>query len=404
MNNEDNRIMKDIVIISEFCDDFSKSDNNRFFYLAKMLTSSLYDNKVEIVTSSFHHTTKKHRRGLTKKYTFKITFIDEPGYPKNICLKRFQSHYVWGKNIQKYLRSREKPDVVYCAVPSLTGPNLVARHCKQNNIRFIVDIQDLWPEAFQMILNVPVVSKIGFAPFFALANGIYKRADSVCGVSETYVDRALKANQKCRKGTVVYLGTELGVFDRYAAKNPILVKGEEEVWLGYCGTLGASYDLTCVIDALAILDSPKIKFVIMGDGPNMNEFKKYAAQKGIEATFTGRLPYDKMCSLLSICDIAVNPIAHMSAASIINKHADYAAAGIPVVNTQENDEYRVLVHEYQMGFNCKNNDPGDLAKKIRILASSPKLRKKMGLNSRKCAVEKFDRGHTYDALVREIIR
>lgn len=394
----------DIVIISEFCDDFSKSDNDRFFYLAKILTSNLYDNKVEIVTSSFHHTTKKQRRELTKKYTFKITFIEEPGYPKNICLKRFQSHRAWGKNVQKYLRLRKKPDVVYCAVPSLTGPNLVARHCKQNNIRFVVDVQDLWPEAFQMIHNVPVVSKIGFAPFFALANGIYKHADSVCGVSETYVDRALKVNRRCKKGTVVYLGTELDVFDRYAAKDPILVKSEGEVWLGYCGTLGASYDLTCVIDALAILDNPKIKFIVMGDGPNVNKFKKYVAQKGIEAIFTGRLPYNQMCSLLSTCDIAVNPIAHMAAQSIINKHADYAAAGIPVVSTQENDEYRALINEYQMGFNCNNNDSDDLAKKIKILALKPGLRKKMGLNSRRCAVEKFDRERTYEALVREIMR
>ena len=29
----------DIVIISEFCEDFSQTDNDRFFYLAKMLAN-----------------------------------------------------------------------------------------------------------------------------------------------------------------------------------------------------------------------------------------------------------------------------------------------------------------------------------------------------------------------------
>ena len=129
----------DIIIISEFCDDFSESDNDRFLYLAKMLND---DNIVEIVTSSFRHTTKKHRKRSTVEWPFKITFIDEPGYPKNVCLKRFYSHYVWGKNVEKYIRSRKKPDVIYCAVPSLTGPNLISKYCEKEGIRFLIDVQD----------------------------------------------------------------------------------------------------------------------------------------------------------------------------------------------------------------------------------------------------------------------
>ena len=62
----------DIVIISEFCEDFSKLDNDRFLYLAKMLTSDSEDNKVEIITSSFRHTTKKHRRESVEKWPFKF--------------------------------------------------------------------------------------------------------------------------------------------------------------------------------------------------------------------------------------------------------------------------------------------------------------------------------------------
>ena len=115
----------DIVIISEFCEDFSKSDNDRFFYLAKMLAD---DNNVEIITSSFRHTTKRQRNKPATAWSFKITFIEEPGYLKNVCLKRFYSHYIWGRNVEKYIRTRKKPDVIYCALPSLTGPNLIAKY------------------------------------------------------------------------------------------------------------------------------------------------------------------------------------------------------------------------------------------------------------------------------------
>lgn len=389
----------DIIIISEFCEDFSKTDNDRFLYLAKTLANDSDDNDIEIITSGFRHTTKKHRIEPVEQWPFKITFIKEPGYPKNVCLKRFYSHHIWGRNVQKYIKNRGKrPDVVYCAVPSLTGPNLVAKYCEKEHVRFIIDVQDLWPEAFQIAFNVPVISKILFSPFKILANGIYKRADAICAVSNTYCQRALSVNKKCKETTTVFLGTELATFDKYAAEDPFLKKPEGEIWLAYCGTLGSSYDLTCVIDALAILFDSRLRLIVMGDGPQMEEFRTYAEKKEIRSEFVGRLTYDAMCSLLSICDINVNPISHNAAQSIINKHADYAASGKPVVSTQESEEYRNLIDAYHMGYNCRNNDSADLAEKILILVNDKTLRKQMGENARRCAEGKFDRKTTYERL------
>lgn len=389
--------MKDIIIIAEFCGDFSPSDNCRFLKIAQMLAT---DNKVEIITSNFYHQSKKKRSVREYDYDFLVTLIDEPGYPKNVCLRRFYSHYKWGIGVYNYLKSRgNKPDLIYCAVPSLTGPNWVSRFCKKNDIPFFVDIQDLWPEAFQMVFKIPVVSDVIFAPFVLIVNSIYKHADEICAVSDTYVNRALRNNKKCKSGLTVFLGTELDTFDRYAEQPSFLEKIEEEIWIAYCGTLGSSYDITCVIDALEILHDNRVRFIVMGDGPKKDEFMAYAKKKLIKTTFTGMLSYDTMCSLLTMCDITVNPITHKAAASIINKHADYAASGLPVVNTQENKEYRDLVEEYQMGFNCKNNDAVDMAGKIKLLIDNKQLRIKMGRNARRCAEEKFDRKNTYKKIV-----
>ena len=124
----------------------------------------------------------------------------------------------------------------------------------------------------------------------------------------------------------------------------------------------------------------------------------------MNATFVGRLPYNAMCSLLYACDITVNPITHMAAQSIINKHADYAASGLPVVSTQESEEYRKLIDQYQMGFNCRNNDSEDLAEKIKILVDNKETREKMGINARKCAEERFDRAECYKLLKNQILK
>lgn len=391
-----------ILIVANFTRDFSATDNGRFLYLAKRLAEQ---HKVEIVTTEFSHGAKAPKKPIGIEWPFKITMLKEPGYKKNVSIKRFYSHHVWGTNLRDYLQTIEKPDVVYCAVPSLTGPNYVAKYCKKNEVRFIIDIQDLWPEAFQMVFKIPFVSTVVFFPFRHLADSIYRNADSICAVSKTYVNRALNVNQKCKSGTTVFLGTNLDTFDLYAGESPILNKPNGEVWLAYCGTLGNSYDLICVFDALEILSKKGLrpKFIIMGDGPRRAEFEEYSSVKDIEAIFTGSLPYNQMCSLLCECDITLNPIMHNAAQSIINKHGDYAASGLPVVSTQENEEYRDLVDEYQMGFNCRNNNSVDLAEKLEKLIMDEKLRKQMGANARRCAEEKFDRKSSYTALLTEII-
>ena len=384
----------DIVIVANFCGDFSRNDNNRFRYLAKLLSR---EHDVELITSDFFHSAKKHR-GEVADPQFDITLLHEPGYPRNVCLKRFYSHWILGRNIKKYLESRKKPDIVYCAVPSLDAAQAAADYARKNDVFFVLDIQDLWPEAFKVVFRVSGISDLIFAPMTAVANRIYKQADAVVAVSHTYCRRATAVNAKCGDGCAVFLGTNLSDFDRFAAEYRVTEKKEGELWLAYCGTLGSNYDLTCVFRALEILNERGIRpprFVVMGDGPQKKEFEACARTKKLDVHFTGRIPYEEMCGLLCSCDITVNPIMRGSACSITNKHADYAACGKPVLNTMESEEYRTLVEEYQMGFNCKNADAEDLAEKLELLLRNPDLRRKMGENARRCAEERFDRAKTY---------
>lgn len=392
----------DILILANFCGDLSGGGNNRFLYLADMLSEK---HEVEIATSDFDHGAKTAYSLPPIERPYRVTLLHEKGYPKNVCLQRFASHREFGKNFAAYIARRKKPDVIYAAVPSLTAPLVAADYCRQHGIRFVIDVQDLWPEAFEMVFHVPALSALAFMPFHSIADRIYGTADAVCAVSRTYVDRALSVNSKVKKGTCVFLGTRLEDFDRNAREHFVTDKPAGELWLGYCGTLGSSYDLTCVINALALLrkgGTTPPRFIVMGDGPRRAEFEAYAREMRVDTCFTGRLPYPEMCGLLCACDMVVNPIAAGAAQSIINKHADYAASGLPVLSTQESPEYQALVDEYRMGFNCGNGDASDLADKLRRLLEDPALRREMGRNARRCAEERFDRKNSYQALERAI--
>lgn len=386
----------DIVIVTDFYGIIGESSRGRFQHLADKLTER---HNVEIITSDFCHEKKQHYIRPYPSENRKLTILHEIGYKKNISIKRILAHALWGRNVANYLKKRKKPDVIYCAIPTLTAAYLAGRICCKRKIKFIIDIQDLWPEAFMMLLKKNILNDLIFLPVTILSNAIYKQADGICAVSDTYGQRALKVNRKCKRETTVYLGTELSLFNKSSLQEPILKKNINEIWIGYCGTLGSSYDLTCVIDALHIINDKKIKFIVMGDGPREKEFRDYAKKKKVNVIFTGRIKHEQVRGLLSICDIAVNPITHNAAQSIINKHADYAAAGLPVISTQESEEYQSLVVKYNMGWNCKNNDPQDVANKMKVLIKDEELRIKMGRNARRCAEENFDREKTYQKII-----
>lgn len=387
----------DIVVIANFCAALDKPTNSRFDYIADMFSK---ENSVEMIGSAFSHETKKKRICDFSRFAYKVTLVDEPGYNKNISVQRFLSHQAWGKNVMKYIQQRKRPDVIYCAIPSLTAAALVGEYCNKNGIRFVIDIQDLWPESFKMAFNIPLLSDIAFAPFQHRVNKAYAAADAIVAVSQTYVNRAKSVNTRAENTTAVYIGTNLATFDDNVNRYPIRREDQDEFWIGYCGSLSDSYDIPCVIDAVKLIDNPKVKLIIMGTGYLKEKFQKFAKESGINVEFTGYLEYPKMCGLLSACDAAVNPINGRSVASIINKHADYAASGIPVINTQESSEYRQLIEDYNMGFNCDNAE--EMAEKIKILIENKLLRMEMGRNARKCAEEKFDRARSYERII-EII-
>ncbi|MBR3614640.1 MAG: glycosyltransferase family 4 protein [Clostridia bacterium] len=388
---------KKILIIANFTKLPWEQGNSRFPYIINLIDKEKYE--VELVTSSFSHGDKKQREDKSdeSKLDYKITLIHEPGYKKNVSLKRFYSHHVFAKNVEKHLGNIEKPDIIYCAVPSLDVAKVAAKYAENNDIKFVIDIQDLWPEAFKMVFNIPVISSIIFYPMKKTADYIYSKANSIVAVSKTYANRAAIVNKKFDKKISVYLGTELENFDKTRDANPIS-HNDDVVRVAYIGTLGSSYDIKCVIDAIKILNNKGIKnilFVVMGSGPLQEEFEAYSKEQKVNCDFTGTLAYDEMIGRLCACEIAVNPIRKGSAGSIINKVGDYAAAGLPVVNTQESPEYRKLVEDYQIGFNVETSNAEEMAEKIELLYKDKALRKRLGKNNRKLAEEKFDRKHTY---------
>ena len=268
-------------------------------------------------------------------------------------------------------------------------------------MKYIIDIQDLWPEAFCMAVKNKFLQKL-FYPMKLYINIAYSKADAIVAVSRTYVERALSVNRRISHGLCVYLGNSKELFDSGVSKYKI-TRTDQELWIGYVGSMGDSYDLGCIIKAISYLQTKsgfkkQLRLILCGDGEKMSIFEKMANDYGVLADFLGRKKYDRMAGILSSCDIAVNPIVKGSAASVINKVGDYAFSGIPVINTQECQEYRDLVEKYYCGINCACESEQEVARAIEYLSNDIVTRRMMGNNNRRMGEELFDRERTYNEL------
>ena len=393
---------KDILLIANYWHFEFEKKSSRYRTMADVLCDGGYE--VEVVSSSFRHQNKTQRDLefiKTIESPYKMTILKEPDYKKNISLQRIYSHHCFAKEVVKYLEGRKKPDLIICSVPSLPVGSAVTKFANANGIKIIIDIQDLWPEAFKMALNIPVVSDILFSPMMLQANKIYSRADRVMAVSQTYVDRGLSQNTKDDKGLAVFIGTDSRLVAE-ATEGKSVEKPDNEFWVGYIGALGHSYDIKLIIDAIKLLNNKGISnilFKVMGEGVLLDEFKEYAKAQQVNCEFTGFVEYGDMMTALGACDVAVNPIVGKSVASIINKVSDYAMAGVPVINTQNSPEYRKLIDDYNCGINCESGNAQSVADAIERIYNDVELKKQMGENSSRLANERFDRNITYKNII-----
>lgn len=393
---------KDILLITNYYHFEEEKGSSRYRTLAEMIAKE-ENISLELVTSSFYHQTKEQRSQemRTDMLPFKVTLCYEDGYSKNISFQRLKSCRTFAKSVLAYLEQRKKPDLIYQVVPSLDVADAVTAYAEKNDIPLIVDIQDLWPEAFRMAMDIPLLSDIAFLPMKRKADRVYGRADQIVAVSETYVARAMDANKKCNRGLSVYIGTD----EAYAAsamKDWSVEKPENEFWVTYVGALGHSYDIDLIAEAISILKGKgigNIVFQVFGDGVSRKQFEATAQKLQIDARFHGFVEYGKMMAMLTASDVAVNPIVGKSVSSIINKVADYAVAGIPVVNTQNSEEYRNLLEEYQCGINCESGNAHSVAEAIERLYYDILLKEYMRAKAKKLGKERFNRQDTYGAVV-----
>ena len=319
------------------CEGFRKQ---RYWLMAQAFVAAGHD--VTYFTTDFNHGTKRRRAaesGTSDGICVKL--VPTPPYSKNVSLGRIFSHVVYARRFSRAAAGLPPPDVVVSASPTLGAAMASMRIARRTGAKFVLDVQDAWPETFYRLLprGFSWLGRILLAGMHRAAKRLYREADCVTGVCERY--RGIVGRSDYH---VAYLGIE--------APNAVGRSKRRRGAIVYAGSLGEGYDLETVV--AAVERDSDLSLDVAGSGPREPALRKRAARLVDEGRvrFHGYLPDVELKDLLSTCSVGVIPMRDDSWVGIPNKLFDYLAAGLPVVTTLHGECGR-LVEDERLGVVCE---------------------------------------------------
>lgn len=350
-------------------------------------------------TSDFSHARKAPRvlRGgsAAEPPGFELRLVPTLPYTRNVSLARVRSHRALADAWTELARSEEsRPDVVVASLPPLSLPLAAMEFAHSAGAKFVVDVMDDWPGTFNRLLprGFRWLGGALFASARDAACRLYRGADLATGVCDQYGE--LVRGESAAEYFRAYHGIELGPA---SVPSP---RGDGTLRLVYAGSLGRTYDLATVFEALA--ENPGWTLDVAGEGERRAELESAADSPRLRGRvrFHGYLGRTELGELLAGCDVGVVPMAPESCVGIPYKLADYAASSLAVASSL-GGESAALLERYGAGAAYA---PGDAESFAAAVASLSARLAEARAASRRMAEAEFDAKSVYAEYARRLER
>lgn len=313
----------------------------RCFLLGKELASRGYG--VIWWVSSFDHTRKQQRVEVpteTGVAGFQIRLVRTTGYRSNVSFRRIWSEWRFGRVLERQVLGENDPSAIVLIDPARFYGNAVVRLARQTGSRLLLDVMDLWPELFELVLprTLRPIGKALMMPLYVQRNWLARQASALVGVATDYVDTVGDGAGFKGPRHTTYLGCHGSVETDVAVPAEVRTAISREPStkiVVYAGTLGDNYDIDALIGAFRLARGrPDIRWVIAGAGPRQDDIAAAAAELGpATVRYVGLQKASVIAWLLRQSDIGLSCYHEASTVSMPFKAFDYMAAGLPIVNS-----------------------------------------------------------------------
>ena len=334
----------------------------RYWLMARAFAKAGW--RVVYWTGDFSHATKKRRVfGGTRldgaDAAISLRMLPTLPYAKNICLGRLASHRKLARDFARAAREEAstagKPSIVVASMPPLGLCGAAMKAARETEATFIADVQDAWPETFERVVPPFALAALGL---YRKARDIYRGADAISAVARRYALLAEKYGTSAPREV-------FGHCIEMHSQPPFRDNGAGALRLAYIGNMSLSYDLATLVETVAA--TPDVSLDVAGGGPDRERLEKLASGAG-NIRFHGYLDETGLREMLSRCDAGVVPMFPESAVGVPGKLADYAAAGLAVIESL-GGETRELVESSGVGVHYTAGDATSLAAAIARIRS-----------------------------------
>lgn len=318
---------------------------------------------VEFWASTFKHNVKRQRfeedSVFQPQSNLKIHFIKSRSYTKNISFKRLWSHYKLSKDMVMQFNEVEKPDLIVMAYPPISLGFEISRWAKKNNVPFIVDIIDPWPQVFiEQIKTLPKpLLKILLYPLSVKASKTFRNSDGIMAISNQYLTWVSKSTKDIKQQRCFYPAIDFDAMQlELSEASKRIQKDSSKFKVIYAGSLGYSYDISTILLAAKELsvEYNDIEFVIAGDGPQRELIEEYVNEYS-NLTYIGRVPKNRLVEEYYTSHIGLTQHTKGATQSVTYKLFDLLSCGLPIINSLES-EMKDIILDNKVGF---HHTPGD---------------------------------------------
>ena len=155
--------------------------------------------------------------------------------------------------------------------------------------------------------------------------------------------------------------------------------------VGLVSSLVAHEGIGTLLEAVKILNDrgTRTRALIVGDGPERTALQRRAADLGLDAIFTGRVPSARVRDYHAALDVFVVPRTPDRVCQLVTplKPVEAMASGLPIVVSSVR-ALSEIVSDRETGLLFPPLDAGALADQLQLLLDSPELRTKLGATAR----------------------
>lgn len=300
-----------------------------------------------------------------------------------------------------------KFDIILCESPPLFLGITAFALKTIKGAKLIFNVSDLWPESAE---KLGLVSNAFFLKSATkLEEFLYKKSDLITGQTQG-ICKNISSRFPNKKVYWLPNGVDLNyyksenVFSDWRKVNNF---NEDDFILLYAGIIGYAQDLEVIIKAADKLkDHKKIKFVLVGGGPEKEKLLKLKKQLNIEnVLFFDAVTKKEMPAIISTADVAVIPLKRLDLfkGAIPSKIFENLAMKKPILLGVEGEAKELFIDEGNCGLAFIPEDSDDLAVKTLELFNNRNTLKQLGENGYKYVEQKFTRDKIANEFYEQLI-